>query len=59
MIVRFGWLLAGALLALAAVAAAEIRFLAGTSRRPPDPNAEATAALCIALVRARCAGWSL
>jgi len=37
MIVRFGWLLAGALLALAAVAATEIRFLAGTSRQAPDP----------------------
>ena len=37
MIVRFGWLLAGTLLALAAVAATEIRFLAGTSRQAPDP----------------------
>jgi len=35
--VRFGWLLAGALLALAAMAATETRFLAGTSRDAPDP----------------------
>ena len=34
---RFGWLLAGALLALAAMAATETRFLAGTSRDAPDP----------------------
>ena len=39
MTVRFGWLLAGALLALAAVAATEIRFLAGNSRQEPDPIA--------------------
>ena len=34
---RLWWLLAGAALALVAVSAAEVRFLAGSSRRAPSP----------------------
>jgi mono/diheme cytochrome c family protein len=43
--VRLGWLFAGALLALAAMTAGEIRFLAGSSREAPAPMVRSVARL--------------